>query len=531
MKILQRFPQLEELGIHDVNRVYWQMNTPQLYEEAVQRHEGFVAHLGPLVVRTGNYTGLSHQDRYFVREPLTQQDISWGEMNRPFATDEFDRLLERMAVYFRGLDVFVQDCGVRVDQEMFMPVRVITETAWHNLFARTTFFHIAPDELADFVPEFTVIHAPGFRAVPTRDGTHSDVFIIVHLSRRLILIGGTSYAGEIKKAVFSALNYLLPKKHILPLLAAANQGERNDVALFLGHSGTGKSALAADPTRKLLGDSEHGWGSEGVFNIERGCYPKIIGVTEKESPEIYETTRRFGTILENVTIDVNNRLLNLTNDALTSNSRAAFPMTHLVNTVEEGVGHHPDHIFLVTMDVFGVLPPISKLSPEQAHYHFLSGYTGELVQNRYGETEPRAAFGAGYGAPFMPLHPGEYAELFLNQIRTHKPQVWLLNTGWVEGVYGVAPRIKLAHTRAIVRAVLEGKLDDVEYIVEPYFRLMIPKHCPDVPDKLLNPRLAWKNEAAYEEQAGKLVSKFDRNYSQYHNEVNPELHNVHPDVG
>lgn len=531
MKIVENLPQLERLGIHQPNRVYWQLNTPQLYEQIVRRFEGMVAHLGPLVVRTGTHTSRAHEDRFIVSEPPFQGDIAWGEINRAFSPDRFAAIQRRMTAYFRGLDVFVQDVYVRTDHHERMPVRVITETAWHSLFTRNTYIYAERDELDSFLPEYTVIHAPGFRAVPKRDGTNSDVFVLIDLAKRLILIGGTSYAGEIKKAIFSVMNYLLPKRDILSVEGAANMGDKGDVALFLGVFGTGKTTLATDTTRHLIGESEHGWGAQGIFNIGRGCYANVLGVSPESAPEIYETTRRFGTLLENVSVDVIDRQLDLNDSVFTENTRACYPISHIANANRDGFGGHPTHIFMLTMDAFGVLPPVSKLTHDQAHYHFLTGYTSELVTTRHNTIEPRATFSACYGAPFMPLHPGLYAKLFAEKIRHHNVNVWLLNTGWTGGAYGEGQRISLDTTRAVVRAVLSGALDHVEMVKEPYFGLNVPTQCPDVPAEILNPRSAWRSPDAYDVMAKELTRDFDENFAQYSNEVDPHLLAVQPTVG
>jgi phosphoenolpyruvate carboxykinase (ATP) len=531
MKILQTHPQLKKLGITAPNRIYWQLNTPQLYEEAVQRHEGYVAHLGPLVVRTGNQTSLAHSDRFIVSELSTQGNISWSEVIRPFDSDRFDRLLKRVAAYFQGLDLFIQDGYVRTAKDHRMPIRVITETAWHNLFVRNNYLHPELDELDTFAPEYTVLHAPGFRAIPERDGTNSDVFVIIHVTQHLILIGGTSFPGEIQKAIFTILNYLLPRNHVLTMECAANVGGQGDVALFIGIDGSGKTVLSTDETRTLIGDSEHGWDREGVFSIGRGCYAKVLGLTEDNAPDVWQTTRRFGTILENVGMDVNTRYIDLVDGGFTENVRASYPISHIPRATREGVAGHPRNIILLTKDAFGVLPPLSKLTPEQAHFYFLLGYTTELVTDRYGETTVQAKFSTCYGAPFMPLHPRNYAQLFADQIKQHNVQVWLVNTGWTGGAYGVGRRLPLEVTRSIVRAILAGKLSDAEFRPDGYFDLMVPTTCPGVPDDLLTPVNQWQSEKAYADAAHKLIRLFDEQISPHQNEINPALLSAQPHFG
>ncbi len=524
MRILQTQPELEALGLRHLQQIYWQLHTPQLYEQAVQRHEGLVAHLGPLVVRTGTHTGRSPKDRFIVHESSTQADISWGEINRPFDGEKFDRLLQKMLAYLQGSDIFVQNCYAGADPDYRLSIRVITQTAWHSLFARNMF--ILPLDRAEednFTPTYTVIHAPGFRAVPELDGTHSDSFVLINFARKMILIGGTSYAGEIKKSVFSVMNYLLPHQGVLSMHCSANIGSRNDVALFFGLSGTGKTTLASESSRTLIGDDEHGWSDKGVFNIERGCYAKVIRLSPTGEPEIYETTRRFGTILENVAIDVHDRQLDLDNSSFTENTRASYPISHIPSGTRAGMGGHPDNIIFLTADAFGVMPPVSRLTPEQARYHFLSGYTAKVAGTEQGlSKDPQVTFSACFGAPFMPLHPGEYAQLLGDKIKKHQANVWLVNTGWTGGPYGEGQRIKLSYTRAMVHAILDGSLQQIETQTEPYFGLHIPTHCPDVPDEILNPRNTWDNPQAYDERANDLTRRFSANFAQYENEVDPQ---------
>lgn len=531
MRILQSHPQLKSLGITQPNRIYWQLNTPQLYEEAVQRHEGYVAHLGPLVVRTGNQTSLTHNDRFIVSEPAVQGNISWGEVNRPFNSERFDQLLKRMTAYFQGLDVFVQDAYARVGKDQRMPIRVLTETAWHNLFVRNNYLPVTMDELESFAPQYTVIHAPGFRAIPERDGTNSDVFVIVHLTRNLILIGGTSFAGEIQKAIFSVINYLLPRRNVLTMECAASIGDRNDTALFVGVDGAGKTTLATENSRTLIGDSEHGWDSNGIFSITRGCYARLMGLTMENSPDIWQTTRRFGTLLENVVINAQTRHLDLMDGTFTENTRAAYPISHILRATRDGMGTHPQNIFMLVKDVFGVLPPIAKLTPEQAHFYFLSGYSPQLVTNQYGETSVKAKFTACYGAPFMPLHPGQYARMFAEKIKQHQVDVWLVNTGWMGGTYDNGSRIPLEVTRNILQAVLTKKLARGEFKTDAYFGLHIPITCPGVPTDMLDPMTRWRNAEAYAETATLLVHLFEENIAQYHNEVDPASLAAQPDFG
>ncbi len=519
---------IENHGIRNANVVYWNLPTPTLYEEAVRRREGLLAHLGPLVVRTGHHTGRSPRDKYIVREETTAHKIWWGDVNQAMDEEHFERLYLRLLAYYQGKDLYVQDVYAGADPRYRIRVRVITEYAWHNLFARNLFIQPPLEELADFVPDYTILHAPRFHAVPEVDGTRSEVFIIINFARRLVLIGGTSYAGEIKKSVFTILNFLLPQRGILSMHCSANQGPDGDVALFFGLSGTGKTTLSTDPQRALIGDDEHGWSDDGVFNFEGGCYAKVIRIRKETEPEIYETTRRFGTILENVTIDPITRRLNLDDDTLTENTRAAYPITHLSNIVRPSVGPHPRNIFFLTADAFGVLPPISRLNPAQAMYYFLSGYTAKVAGTEKGVKEPQATFSACFGAPFLPLHPFEYARLLGEKMERHRVNVWLVNTGWTGGPYGVGERMKLPYTRAMVRAALRGDLNDVEYREDPIFGLQIPVRCPDVPDQVLWPRDTWADPEAYDEQARKLAQMFRENFRQFEDQVTEEVRQAGP---
>ncbi|MHB1415047.1 MAG: phosphoenolpyruvate carboxykinase (ATP), partial [Chloroflexota bacterium] len=453
---------LENHGLRNVGNVYWNLSTPALYEESVRRREGLVAHMGPIVVRTGQHTGRSPKDKFVVKEPSSEDKIWWGKVNRPMSADRFEALYHRVLAYVQGKDLFVQDCAVGADPEYRIPIRVINEMAWHNLFVRNMFIQLDRRQLATHVPEFTVLDVPHFTAVPQLDGTNSGAFILVNFGARMVLIGGTAYAGEIKKSIFTIMNYLLPLGSVLSMHCSANIGPSGDVALFFGLSGTGKTTLSADPRRRLIGDDEHGWSDQGVFNFEGGCYAKVINLSAEAEPEIYQTTRRFGTILENVAIDTATRRFDLTDATLTENTRAVYPINYIPNAVRPGVGGHPRNIILLAADAFGVLPPISRLSPEQAMYHFLSGYTSKVAGTEVGVgSEPEATFSTCFGAPFMALHPSVYARLLGEKIATHDVRCWLVNTGWSGGPYGVGQRMKIGHTRAMVTAALNGDLDEV----------------------------------------------------------------------
>jgi phosphoenolpyruvate carboxykinase (ATP) len=520
MEILQSHPELEALGFRNLNSVYWQLHTPQLYEQTLRRQEGFIAHLGPLVVRTGDHTGRSPQDRFITSEPSTENEIWWGDVNRPFSPEQFDDLYQKLLAYFQGMNAFVQNCFAGADPNYRIAVRVITETAWHNLFARNMFIQATQEELEHYSPDFTLIHAPKFHALPEHDGTNSSAFVLIHFAKKLVLIGGTSYAGEVKKSIFSVLNYLLPRQGVLSMHCSANQGLSDDVALFFGLSGTGKTTLSSDSTRTLIGDDEHGWSDTGVFNFEGGCYAKVIRLSPTGEPEIFQTTRRFGTILENVAMDMNSRHLDLDSAAFTENTRASYPISHIPNAMRSGVGGHPRNVIFLTADAFGVVPPVSKLTPEQAMYHFLSGYTAKVAGTEKGlSDEPQATFSACFGAPFMPLHPREYARLLGEKVEKHGADVWLVNTGWTGGPYGVGHRMDLQHTRAMVRAILDGSLAEVETRQEPHFGLHVPVTCCNVPSEVLDPRETWADKDAYDARAKELANRFRENFEQYADEV------------
>ncbi len=515
---------LDNHGLRNLNMAYWTLTTPALVERAVTRREGILAHEGALVVRTGSHTGRASNDKFIVRNPESEHKIWWGKINRPLDPQNFERLYLRMTAYFQGRDIFVQDVNVAAHPEYCLPIRIVTETAWHSLFARNLFLRLKVGELPDHVPQLTVIHAPGFQAIHDEDGTNSEVFVILNLDRRLILIGGTSYAGEIKKSIFSVLNYLLPQQGVLSMHCSANVGRRGDVALFFGLSGTGKTALSSDPERALIGDDEHGWGKDGVFNFEGGCYAKVIRLQAELEPLIWQATRHFGTILENVSIDHYTRRIDFDDAGLTENTRAAYPIGFLSNTVPSGQGGHPANIFFLTADASGVMPPLSRLTQEQAMYYFLSGYTSKLAGTEKGlESEPQITFSTCFGAPFLPLHPSEYSKLFGEQLARHKAHVWMINTGWTGGPYGVGQRIHLPFTRAMIRAVLNGNLADVPMRIDPRFGVEIPERVPDVPAEILDPRQTWTDPGAYDQKAGMLVSHYQENFAQFSGGVSQEI--------
>jgi phosphoenolpyruvate carboxykinase (ATP) len=519
-------------GIRNANTIWWNLSTPALYEHAVQRHEGLVVHLGPLVVRTGQYTGRSPKDRYIVEEPTTKDRIAWGSVNRPFSQEAYEVLRARLTAYLQGRDLFVQDCYTGADPDHKMPIRVITETAWHNLFARNMFIQEHDQgKLEKHVPDYTILHAPGFTASPEEDGTNSEAFVLLHLGRQEVIIGGTHYAGEIKKSMFSIMNYLLPQKDVLPMHCSANYGQgEDDVALFFGLSGTGKTTLSADSTRTLIGDDEHGWGDNGVFNFEGGCYAKVIRLSPEGEPEIYQTTRRFGTILENVAMDSDRRRLDLDSSEFTENTRASYPISHIPNATRDLRGGHPKNVLFLTADAFGVLPPVSKLTPAQAMYHFLSGYTAKVAGTERGVTEPQPNFSAGFGAPFLPLSPIAYADLLGKKIAEREVNAWLVNTGWSGGPFGVGHRIELGYTRAMVRAILDGSLAEVPMTPDPFFGMHVPESCPGVPPEILQPRNTWEDKDAYDVQARKLAGMFVDNFEQFNGDVAKEVREAGPNI-
>ncbi len=506
---------IENHGIIGASIVRWNYTTPALYEHAIRANEAVLAG-GPLVVRTGDHTGRSPLDKFVVKEPSSEAQIWWGVENRPFSPEKFEDLHRRMRAYLQGRGIFVQDLWAGADPEYRIPIRIVTENAWHSMFARNMFLRPPLDAITDHEPQFTVIQCPGFHAVPEIDGTNSTVFIILDFGRRLVLIGGTSYAGEIKKSIFTVMNYLLPGSDVLPMHCSANVGPDGDSAVFFGLSGTGKTTLSADAARTLIGDDEHGWSDRGVFNFEGGCYAKVIRLSEEAEPEIYATTSQFGTVLENVMVDPDTRLLDLDDDTLTENTRAAYPIHMIPNASETGMAGHPSNIIMLTADAFGVLPPVSKLTPDQAMYHFLSGYTAKLAGTEKGlGNEPQATFSACFGAPFLALHPSVYAEMLGRKIAEHDVNCWLVNTGWSGGPYGVGERMKISYTRAMVHAALDGRLAGVETRPDPVFGVHVPVSCPGVPDEVLNPRNTWEDKDAYDRAAQDLAELFRANFVEY----------------
>jgi len=519
---------LEIHGLEPSQLVHWNLSPARLYEESLIRGEGELAHMGGFAATTVPHTGRSPNDKYTVRESSTESEVDWGKVNVPLSEAHFAALRADVIQYLNERELFVRDARAGEDSKGTVRVRVVTPSAWHNLFAYNMFLRPSSEELAEIHPDFTILHAPGLEADPARHGTRSSTFVVLNFAAREVLIGGTRYAGEIKKSVFSVLNFLLPGQGILPMHCSANLGEDGDVALFFGLSGTGKTTLSADPERGLIGDDEHGWGDSGVFNFEGGCYAKVINLSPSAEPEIFQATQMFGTILENVVLDSKDRAIDFANGNITENTRASYPIHYIPNAVIPGRGGHPRNVVFLTCDAFGVLPPIAALTPEQAMYHFLSGYTAKVAGTERGVTEPKAVFSTCFGAPFLPRSPGVYAKMLGEKIQEHGSRVWLVNTGWSGGGYGVGNRIKLAYTRAMIRAALSGGLDGAAMRTDPRFGLQVPEAVDGVPSEFLDPRSTWSDPAAYDQAADRLVSMFQDNFTQYAAQVSEAVRNTGP---
>ncbi len=509
-------------------RIIRNLNRPQAYEEAICRHEGLLAKDGPLVVDTGRHTGRAARDKFIVRNAATDKEVWWGPVNQPMEQAAFDRLLSDVIAHCEGREIFVQEAFGGADPDYRVAVRVVTETAWHSLFARTML--ITPDEVEqkDFHPDFTILHAPSFAADPARHGCRSETVIAMDFAKRVVVIGGTSYAGEIKKSVFTLLNFLLPPQGVMPMHCSANVGEAGDVAIFFGLSGTGKTTLSADPRRHLIGDDEHGWSDNGVFNFEGGCYAKMIRLSADAEPEIFATTKRFGTILENVVIDPQTRTLDLDSAEKTENTRGAYPVDFIPNHLPENRAGQPKNIVMLTADAFGVLPPIARLTPEQAMYHFISGYTAKVAGTEIGVTEPQATFSACFGAPFMPRHPGVYGDLLRQRIARHGVTCWLVNTGWTGGPYGIGHRMPIQATRTLLNAALDGSLNAAEMRIDPNFGFEVPKEVAGIDSRILDPRGTWGDAAAYDAKAAELVRRFNENFAQFEDAVDESIRKAAP---
>ncbi len=521
---------IEGQGIGKTANQYWNLSTPALYEEAIKRSEGRLAKGGAFVTSTGRHTGRSANDKFIVKNPTSETSIAWGKVNRPMTQKNFDKIHARFLKHFEGRDVFVQDLWGGSDENYRLPVRVVTENSWHSLFAKTMLIDPTLAEREKFSPQFTILQAPSFKADPASEGTNSETIIAMDFEKRLVLSGGTAYAGEIKKSVFSILNYLLPEKSVMPMHCSANIGPNGDVAIFFGLSGTGKTTLSADPERTLIGDDEHGWSDTAVFNFEGGCYAKMIRLSADAEPEIYATTKMFGTILENVVMDETTRELDLDDATLAENTRGAYPIEFIPNTSKENRGGLPKNIIMLTADAFGVFPPIAKMTPEQAMYHFLSGYTAKVAGTEIGIKEPQATFSTCFGAPFMPRHPSVYGNLLRKKIAEGKVNCWLVNTGWTGGEYGVGKRMPIKVTRALLHAALDGSLLNAPMRTDENFGLEVPTEVPGVPTEILNPRKTWADKGAYDAKAKMLVGLFIKNFAEFEAHVDDKVKAAAPNA-
>ena len=514
---------LTKMGLAQVGEAHWQLSPAALVEEAIQRKEGVLSQEGAIVCDTGRFTGRSPRDKFIVQDEETRDTVWWGPINTPLAPAQFEALYHKVTQFLQGKKVYIRDAYASALPAYRLPIRVVNTVAWHNLFCHNLFLRPAPEALTDFSPGFTIINVPEFRADPATDGTRQANFTIINFSQRVILIGGTGYAGETKKGIFTVLNYLLPQKHgVFPMHCAANVGPQGDTAIFFGLSGTGKTTLSADPQRRLIGDDEHGWYAQGIFNFEGGCYAKTIDLSPEKEPQIFQAIK-FGTILENMRFVAGTREVDYADASVTENTRSAYSIEYIPNAVTPSVGGIPKHIFFLTCDAHGVLPPIAKLSKGQAMYHFIAGYTAKVAGTEVGVTAPQAVFSACFGTAFLPLHPTQYAAMLGQKMEAYAVSVWLVNTGWVGGPYGIGKRMQLAPTRAMITAALSGALDQVNYTKHPVFGVAIPTTCPGVPDALLNPSSTWQDPAAYTTQAQALAQAFANNFKQYEDLVNQEI--------
>lgn len=512
-----------EIGLSNVVAAYWNLTPAELVEEAICRGEGHLVDSGALAADTGEFTGRSPKDRFVVCDEITENAAWWGDVNIKFSPENFDKLYNRVTAYLGGKEVFVRDAYACADPEYRLNIRVVTETAYQNLFANNLFLRPTKEEILTAKPDWTILAAPGFKADPKIDGTRQANFAILNFSKRIILIGGTGYTGEIKKGIFSVLNFVLPHQHkVLSMHCSANIGKDGDTAIFFGLSGTGKTTLSADPNRGLIGDDEHGWAANSVFNFEGGCYAKCVDLSPEKEPQIWNAIK-FGSLLENVRCFDGTKTVDYTNVEVTENTRVAYPINYIGNAIEPSIAGIPKNIFFLTADAFGVLPPISRLTPGQAMYHFISGYTAKVAGTEAGVTEPQTTFSACFGKAFLPLHPGKYAALLGEKMKLNQVNVWLINTGWTGGPYGVGSRMKLSYTRAMITAALNGELNQVNYIEHPVFGVQIPTSCPNVPDEILNPRNTWADKAEYDNKANELASAFIKNFSQFSDGVSEEI--------
>ena len=522
---------LEAQGLRPSGQVHWNLVAPELMLAAARRGEGEFADMGPFVAVTSPHTGRSPNDKFVVKEPSTEGDVDWGKVNQPYSSEHFETLLADVKAYLdQQPELFVQDLRCGADPAHRLSVRYVLPNAWHAAFVRNMFIRPEQSELPTFEPNFTVLHAPEFHADPARHGTRTSTFIVLNFAKRMILIGGTRYAGELKKSMFTVMNYFMPRDGVLSMHCSANVGTGGDTALFFGLSGTGKTTLSADPERSLIGDDEHGWSETGIFNFEGGCYAKVINLSPEGEPDIFATTQMFGTILENVMLEPTSRKVKFEDQSITENTRASYPLPYIRNHVPSGRAGHPKNVVFLTADAFGVLPPIARLTREQAMYYFLSGYTAKVAGTERGVTEPQATFSACFGAVFLVWHPTKYAEMLGRLLQEHDAHVWLVNTGWSGGAYGVGKRMKLGYTRAMVRAALAGQLDQVPTASDDRFGLAVPQQVPGVPPEVMRPRETWSDPAAYDAQAKKLAEMFKKNFEKFGSNISPAIAEAGPKV-
>ncbi len=518
------------IGLKNTGNQFWNLSPAELVEDSILQAEGLLTDKGALAIETGEFTGRSPKDRFIVEDEITKESVWWGDINKPISEEKFDAIYNRMCSYLNGRDIYVRDAMACADEDYRMNIRVVTELPWSNLFAYNMFLRPSKEEISVFQPDWHIVCAPGFLADPKIDGTRQHNFAILNFTKKTILIGGTGYTGEIKKGIFSVLNFVLPhERNVLSMHCSANIGDRGDTAIFFGLSGTGKTTLSSDPQRKLIGDDEHGWSQETVFNFEGGCYAKTIDLSREKEPQIYDAIK-FGALLENIGFEDHGSKPDYTDGTITENTRVSYPINHIDNVVLPSKGGAPENIFFLTADAFGVLPPISKLTSEQAMYHFMSGYTAKVAGTEVGITEPTTTFSACFGAAFLPLHPAKYAELLGNKLMNSNTKVWLVNTGWSGGSYGTGSRIKLAYTRAMITAALNGELDKLDFETLPVFELAYPTSCPGVPSELLNPKETWSDKTNYDETANKLASQFIENFESFKEETHESIVAASPKV-
>ena len=520
----------KSLGLENLGNVFWNLSPAELVEDTVLMGQGVLTETGAVAIETGEFTGRSPQDRFIVCDEKTEDVVWWGDINKKFDADKFDALYNRMKAYLNGRDIYARDAYACADDEYKLNIRVVTELPWSNMFASNMFLRPSDEEIRNFKPDWHIVNAPGFKADPEIDGTRQHNFAIINFAKKMIIIGGTGYTGEIKKGIFSVLNFILPHEHkVLSMHCSANVGEKGDTAIFFGLSGTGKTTLSSDPNRELIGDDEHGWSTDKVFNFEGGCYAKTIDLSEENEPQIYKAIK-FGAILENIKFKPNSSTPDYSDDSITQNTRVSYPIHHINNARQPSIAGNPKNIFFLTCDAFGVLPPISRLTPGQAMYHFMSGYTAKVAGTEAGITEPQTVFSACFGAPFLPLHPAVYAEMLGNKMRETDVNVWLVNTGWSGGAYGTGERIKLKYTRAMITAALNCELETVDFKEDEVFGLSMPKACPNVPDEILNPKNTWADKNAFDKKANELASSFLTNFKKYEEHASEEIIKAGPRV-